>query len=111
MAKAWQNNEELISVAQESTYKAIAWIYDVLDDLLIDGKFDECDSFLKNAPIEQLPPEVVIGYLTISFHAEENLPSYQVIIDRTRNVLKLKGFSDRRIDNVLRGFEKKSVGL
>lgn len=49
-------------------------IFDYLDDLFLDGKFEEANNHLRSVDIANTPIVLLIGYLTITFCAKDKLP-------------------------------------
>ena len=48
-------------------------LFDYIDDLLLDGKFKECDNFISSLTIENLSTEEVLVILTATIAAKNKL--------------------------------------
>ncbi len=78
---------EAIEKAKEGDNdKALDLIYDNLDDMLIDGEYDKMNRFFDELDTYDYNDCILFGVLTVTYCAEEHLPSREKFINR-----KLKG--------------------
>lgn len=77
--------------------KAVDLIFGILDDLLLSGKFEECDSYLRDAipRIKELPNPLIRSFCTIVWLAREELPHYQSYYEEAWKVIVERNGEER----------------
>jgi hypothetical protein len=70
-------------------------IYDLMDDLLWAGKFDEINSILSNMELEKQDTNVILAYLVNAKAAKSKLSSFNDFARRTIETLKDRGIEER----------------
>jgi hypothetical protein len=63
-------------------------IYNVIDNLLLKGRFDLVDLQLRRMDVENANTDILLGYLTITFAAKSKLPSRPAFFERAEQTLK-----------------------
>ena len=53
--------------------KALDLVFDQIDDLLLDDRYEECEAVLRAVNPTQLPPVVAVGFLAITRAANDRL--------------------------------------
>lgn len=91
-------------------YDSTDYIFDIIDDFLLDGEFEKANNCLKESIpyIKELPIVVILAFLTITnFPGNgEILPNRSDFYDECERVLKLTE-SEERIRKLLEGFKNK----
>lgn len=59
--------------AQEKTDCAIDVIFNYMNNLLVEGKFEFCDRILSEVALTRIPPVLMISFLTITAAAKPKL--------------------------------------
>lgn len=79
------------AVAERRVRHAIDVLFERMDDLFLEGKFQEADRILSSVDVEKLDENLMVGFLTITFAAKEHLNNrdalYQHIEDKLRQTL------------------------
>lgn len=81
-------------------------IYDKIDDLLKEGKFDIVDNILKSVSndIKQTSIDILLGYLTITFVAKSKLKNRQILLDKTKEEFNQREeLKDENVTELLKG--------
>ena len=87
---------------EESPRRQLNRVFRELDGLLQDGKFEEVDDILAVVDIDNLPPTVVLGYLTITIPASKELKNRHSYFLKAREVLTKK-IGSERTEKLLKG--------
>ena len=82
----------------------IDYIYDTLDDLLLDGEFCKCDYILNNIDITKLDAYDIAGMLTITFPWSDNLVFRKSFYDKSPGIIS-KTYPKSEVDDILRGLK------
>jgi hypothetical protein len=82
---------------------ALDLIYGEVDELLCSGKFGDVDGLLGSIPVDSLSVVHLIGFVTITYAAREQLPEWCTFVARVR--AHLEGVEPTRVDSLLAGFE------
>lgn len=95
--------EELYSLSESGEIDdGLDYLYDTIDDLLLEEQYDTCDAYLKEIDIEQLDPDILVGLLTITYSARDQLRTrgeifqrisalFEKIMDRAEMIATLRG--------------------
>ena len=67
--------------------KAVDQLIDCVDDLLTNGKFDECDELLRQVDVAKISPTLIITFLGITRAAKEKLRSRSLLCNRIKDKL------------------------
>ena len=62
-------------------------IYDRIDDLLSDGKFNEVDNMLKNLDVNRIDEDEMLSYLTITAAAKNILLNRKAFFEKVKTKL------------------------
>jgi hypothetical protein len=92
--------------------KALDLVYDKIEDWLHDGKFAECDAFLRRLNVESLPVRIVYAIAINTRMAADKLPHRSEFFERAWKTLERHGRDAKRLLGGLRneaGFTKKSL--
>jgi hypothetical protein len=72
-------------------------IFDTIDDMLLESKFEECDAALMQAPVEELSNPQMLTFLTATAPAKDRLPSREAFVYRVKLALKERGADSSRL--------------
>ena len=72
------------------TDAALDLIYDNVDSLLSNGKYEELDLMLKNVDADLLPTDILLGLLTATLPAKTKLPSRSIFFRLTEMQIKTR---------------------
>ena len=86
-----------------STDRMLDRLFDEIDTLLIDGKFDEVDDFIKSIEIPAMSIEYLLGVLTITLQAQDKLKSRSTFFALVEIYFDGKEIKDRK--KLLMGLE------
>lgn len=86
--------------------EALDFLFDTVDDMLLDGKFEEVNELLKKAPLNEFSTTIQIGFVSITYAAKEKLPAYSLTLEIIRKNFLEAGFEKSRIQSLLQGFDK-----
>lgn len=78
-------------------------MYDTIDDMLIDGKFEEVDDLLNRVNVEQLSITLMLGYLTITLPWRSLSKCRAALYARID--ARLREIDPARRESLLRGLE------
>lgn len=78
-------------------------IYDTLDELFSDGKFDEGERFMRANAIETRPTAVLLSLLTISSPVPESRTSIHAVRADIAAIVRRKARDAQHADDLLRG--------
>lgn len=73
------------------TDAALDLIYDAADDMMARGDFGRLDELLRDADVDQMSVDVLIGLLTATLAGKSRLPSRKNLFDRIVNRLESRG--------------------
>lgn len=88
-------------VASKRLEEAIDLLYDNVDDMLLEGKMQECDDILQQIDIRRLDSYLMIGLLSITLSASEHLPHRKVLVEEIENYLRAT--EPERADALMKG--------
>ena len=91
-----------LTARREWTCKQLDELYDSVDDLLRENKFDEVDQMLQDVNLRQAGVIKMIGYLTITFPVRSALAYRSKFYEAVRQELIALG---RNADALLKGLE------
>jgi len=63
------------------------YIFDTLDNLLLDGQFDTCDEILDKFVVEDYDETILVGVLTIVYVWKEKLKNHKDFCDRVSKIV------------------------
>lgn len=66
--------EKLLLIDNDPTENPLDLIFNYVDDLMIERKFDEVDDLLKAIPISKLSIASLLAVLTVTLSAKKSLP-------------------------------------
>jgi hypothetical protein len=90
-------------LGQGRTDAALDLVFDRLDDLLLEGRFDACDAILRAVAPSQLPPVVAAGFLAATRAADDRLRDARALL-RERIVESSRGaMSAEALEQLLAG--------
>ena len=72
--------------------KAVLHLYREVNGLLCAGKFEEVSFLLRLADLEDLPPELLVGLLRITFPARQKILDWKATCRKVSNELTRRGF-------------------
>ena len=82
-------------------------LYDYVEDHLMAGHWETLDTFLSEAPVEQLEPSVAVGLLATTFIEKQQFSCWEDTVARVRaHLLTHEGFDEARVNACLAGFER-----
>lgn len=90
--------------AEGAEMPLLDFIYDTLDDLLLDERLSECDALIARVDETRLCAVGLIGLLTVSASASRLLPSRADLFGKVRDRLT-EDRGQRETDELLRGLE------
>ena len=93
-------NEIYLKDSEFSNHTSLEFIYTVIDDMLIDKKYVECDNLLAKIDIHKLSITSLSGILVVTLPLKHELPSRKSLFTK----IKSSDLSDN-MDNILRGLE------
>lgn len=70
-------------------------VYDLMDDLLGEGKFSLIDNMLKNMNVGLLKTDIILAYLVNAAAARSKLPSFRDFAIRSIEVFKEREVDER----------------
>lgn len=76
---------------------AVDLIFSTLDDLLLSGKFEECDAHIRDASprMEEFPNPLIRSFCTIVWLAREELPHYQLYYEKAWKIITDRNGEER----------------
>lgn len=80
---------------------ALDALFQEIDDLLLEGKFDEVDARLREYNPSEVGEELAIGMLVITLAAKRKLKDREGYLQRVRTYLKDK--HPNRVERILKG--------
>jgi hypothetical protein len=96
-------HELTVLLGQGRTDAALDLVFDRLDDLLLEGRFDACDATLRAVAPSQLPPVVAAGFLAATRAADDRLRDARALL-RERIVETSRGrMSAEALEQLLAG--------
>lgn len=72
--------EEWGVICAMSEQKGLDYIYDLIDDMLHEGQFQEIDDILEDAAIHDLPVLIVLALLTTTLAAKTKLKNRSLLL-------------------------------
>lgn len=66
-------------------------LYDEVDLLMREGKFEELNLLIKRLIVKDLETDILLGYLTATLPAKSKLPFRQVFVARCCKTIKDRG--------------------
>ncbi len=78
-----------------------AVLLDIVDDLLIDGKFEEAAAYLEAIDLQQLDTRMLVVVLTLSNWFKEDYPARVNLVDRI--VKRMTELAPDRIEGLTKG--------
>lgn len=97
---AWLDNV-YVFVAQGNVDDAVDIIFDRLDDALCEGDFRACDSVLRATDLSRLDTHAIVGFLSITLAAREQLHERSRFVTRAER--RLRVLAPDRIDGLMSG--------
>jgi hypothetical protein len=89
-----------------SIEKRLDDIFDKIDDLALEGKFEEIDNILDKVDVDGEPEySILLGYLTITFAPAHELKRRCNLYDRILNRFQNDNMSDERIKSLIGGLK------
>ncbi len=76
---------------------ALDLIFDQVDELLLSGAFDEVDQILGHVVPDEFSTEVLVGLLTVTLPAKNQLARRDEFFQRVAETLRTRGETDQRI--------------
>ncbi len=77
-------------------------VWDTLDGYVLDGNFDAINQVLAAVDVGRLDTVTMLGFLAVTFAANEELPAYAGLAGRVRAQIALTDPS--RVDRLMQGF-------
>lgn len=90
--------------ASGHTSCALDMIYDVVDDMLIDGQTETVNRLLGRLRAQRLDIATMLGFLSITLDDASRLPARPAYLQAVRDDLRRRGEQDR-MDDLLRGLD------
>lgn len=84
------------------TDAALDMVYDMIDDLLCAGQFDECDRLLNDADPDGCSTDILLCLLTATLPASDKLPRREKLMGLARKVIRRRGLD---AEELLAGLE------
>lgn len=75
-------------------------IYDRLDELILDGRFDQVDTVLREVDLDKLDPICMLGYLSITFMARGQLEEWESLQSRARAACLARGMDGGKVERL-----------
>ncbi len=75
-------------------FKDVLSMYRAVDQWLTDGQFTKCDDFLRNAQVDKLSVDELLGMLTVTLRYHGQLPSRPKFFLRVEESFKQRGESE-----------------
>jgi len=72
-------------------------IFDSIDDMLLESKFEDCDKILAEISVAELANPQLLTVLTATAPAKERLPSRQALVKRVKLTLNERGGNASRL--------------
>lgn len=69
-------------VSKTSVDRALDIIFNTIDDLLLDDKFDICNQILESVWVDVFDLDLLLGFLTITFAAKSHLKCRERFFER-----------------------------
>lgn len=94
----------LKNIQEKSVDKALLYVFNILEDLLLQHGFKSCDMILKDINVWDFKVEILIGILTITLNWKKHL-KYR---DEFFNLVKLyvnTNYSIEESEKILRGLK------
>lgn len=95
----------VIEASRTSASESLFIVFDTLDAWMTEGKFSLCDEALRAAPLELLPNEVALGFLTITIPAKDKLEARVPLTERLTELYRSRSLDERKIAELLAGLE------
>lgn len=97
-----------VLVSQAELEDAIDLLFEQVDDLLLAGRFNDCDKILQKVDIDRLETNLMIGLLSVTLAAAKELPNRALVMSAIRESLTRS--DPARVERLLNGLvEKESV--
>ena len=90
-------------IATDGISRSLDILYEELDDAMLDGRFEEIDTFLKDANVSRYRVEILMGFLTVTFSWRESLKERAGFFDRVK--IRVEGSCPDRAKRILTGLE------
>ena len=98
----WPPDEMLTRLhACESRARQLDVLYDWGDEILAAGKFEELDTFIRDLDMSQFETSIILGWLTITNWARQQLPNRPMLVEHSRAVITER--DPARVDKLLLG--------
>jgi len=82
---------------------AIDIVYENMDELLLDGKYQAAGEILEHIECDQLSEYLLIAFATITLTKKKIIPKRDDFMARVRDSLRRRGTDDEEIDDLLAG--------
>ncbi len=89
-------------IADDEIEQATDLLFERLDDLLLDGRLEECDHVLRRLEVRRLDSNLMIGVLSVTSGAVDELPYRAELLVKIRAALT--EIMPGRVDRLLRGY-------
>jgi hypothetical protein len=106
-AERWRDEffRELSELSDADEIDAgLDFAFDTIDDLLLDGRFTECNQLIANVDVTRFDPAILVGFLTITAAARDILDARPALVDAVRRRLAERT-SPEELSSVMRGLE------
>lgn len=87
-------------VSRGLSRKALTRIYDYVDDLILDERFAEVDVVLQEVDPDALDATCLLGFLSITLQAREQLRGWEPLADRARDWCRREGMDQGKIERL-----------
>ena len=75
--------------------------FDLFDDLLLEGRFEKIDNILLSLETDTLSSEVLVGLLSITLAAKEELKHREKFVEKAER--RMRRIDPDRADNLIEG--------
>lgn len=89
----------------DNIHDCLDWLFDKVNDLQLEGKFDEIDQFMYQLDLTKIDPTAMLGVLSITYAGESKNAARKDFYDRVKTRLS-EIFSADRVENMLQGLEQ-----
>jgi hypothetical protein len=88
-------------VAAKDDERAVELVFDTIDDLLLEGRFQVCDDTLRAVDVERLNPTLLLALLSITLAAKDRLHGREALLKRIER--RLRTLAPERVEELLHG--------
>lgn len=84
-------------------HDSIDHLFDLIDSLFVANKFNECDFLLRNAPLDHMHTNLLVGFLSITVTHKNFLKERVEFVSRVK--IRLQCLAPARVNSLMSGLE------